>query len=122
MLAHIRTAVAMRDARSALHLAVRGTVVLIALVIPHGAVLAATITVTTTADELNNDGGCSLRESVQAASTDSSVDACGADSGTDTINLPAGTYVLSVAGSGEDSNATFLEEVRSDILAERSNL
>ena len=55
---------------------------------------AATINVTTTADELNSDGDCSLREAVRAANTDATVDACPAGSGTDTIIVPAGDYVL----------------------------
>jgi CSLREA domain-containing protein len=37
---------------------------------------AATITVTTSDDELNNDGDCSLREAVAAANTDEEVDNC----------------------------------------------
>ena len=47
---------------------------------------AATLTVTTDADELNADGDCSLREAIEAANTDAAVDACGAgDAGADTI-------------------------------------
>ncbi len=42
---------------------------------------AATIIVTTTDDELNSDGDCSLREAVQAANTNSIVDECLAGSG-----------------------------------------
>jgi CSLREA domain-containing protein len=67
---------------------------------------AATITVDTTADELNVDGDCSLREAIQAANTDSAVDACTGGSGADTIVVSAGTYTLSIAGAGEDANAT----------------
>jgi uncharacterized repeat protein (TIGR01451 family)/CSLREA domain-containing protein len=68
---------------------------------------AATINVTTTNDELNNDGDCSLREAIEAANTNAAVDACTAGSvGMDTINLPAGTYTLSIAGAGEDANQT----------------
>ncbi len=37
---------------------------------------ATTITVTTTDDELNADGDCSLREAIQAANTDTAVDDC----------------------------------------------
>ena len=84
-----------------------GVVLLLALVGLHGTALAGTtITVNTTADELNSDGDCSLREAIQAANTDAAVDACPAGSGDDTITLPAGTYTLSIAGTGEDSNAT----------------
>lgn len=67
-------------------------------------VYAATLTVTTTVDELNTNGNCSLREAIinannndQSGSTD-----CTAGSGVDTIVVPAGTYVLSVGSSGED--------------------
>jgi len=55
---------------------------------------AAGITVNTTADELNADGDCSLREAIEAANTDVAVDACTAGSGADTITVPAGTYAL----------------------------
>jgi CSLREA domain-containing protein len=71
-----------------------------------GELEAATIVVTTTADELNKDGDCSLREAVQAANTNARVDACIAGSGNDTINLDNGTYTLTRAGAGENDNAT----------------
>ncbi|MBC8078125.1 MAG: right-handed parallel beta-helix repeat-containing protein, partial [Chloroflexales bacterium] len=61
---------------------------------------AATIAVNTTADEINADGDCSLREALTAANTDVAVDACPAGSGADSITLPAGTYTLTIAGSG----------------------
>jgi CSLREA domain-containing protein len=61
---------------------------------------AAEITVTTTDDELNADGDCSLREAVQAANTDTAVDACAAGSGADVIHLPNGTYTLSLVPDG----------------------
>ena len=67
---------------------------------------AANITVTTTDDELNADGDCSLREAIQAANTDAAVDACAAGSGPDTSTPPAGAYTLSIAGAGEDAIAT----------------
>jgi CSLREA domain-containing protein len=67
---------------------------------------AATITVNTTADELNADGDCSLREAVRAANLDSAVDGCLAGSGADTIALAQGTYTLSIAGIGEDAALT----------------
>lgn len=54
------------------------------------------ITVTTTDDEVNNDGNCSLREAIQAAATDSATDACPAGDGHDTILLPAGEYLLTL--------------------------
>jgi CSLREA domain-containing protein len=64
------------------------------------------ITVTTTDDELNSDGDCSLREAIQAANTDSAVDACPAGSEADTVIVPAGTYTLTITGTVEDANAT----------------
>lgn len=67
---------------------------------------AATLSVNTTADELNSGGDCSLREAIQAANTDVAVDACLAGGGADTIDLPAGTYTLGIAGKDEESNAT----------------
>jgi CSLREA domain-containing protein len=82
------------------------------------AVVGTTITVSTTDDELNTDGDCSLREAVEAANTDTAVDACPAGSGWDVINIPAGTYEMSItnpvvpsgvaaaADTAEDDNAT----------------
>lgn len=66
---------------------------------------AATITVTTTADELNADGDCSLREAIRAANLDQAVDACPAGSGTDTITLGAQTYTLQRAADTTDDDA-----------------
>lgn len=54
------------------------------------------ITVTTTNDELIDDGDCSLREAIEAADTDSTIDSCVAGSGGDTINIPAGDYQLTL--------------------------
>jgi len=75
---------------------------------PSGAQIAAmTIVVNTFEDELNSDGDCALREAVQAANTDVPVDACPAGSGgPDVILLATGTYTLTLAGNGEDRNAT----------------
>ncbi len=67
---------------------------------------AATIVVNTTADELNTDGDCSLREAIAAANTNAAVDACAAGSGADTVTLPAGIYFITLAGAGEDGNVT----------------
>ena len=76
---------------------------------------AADITVTETADELNNDGDCSLREAIQAANTDAAVDACTAGSGADVIFVPAGFYSLSLAGTAEDGNATGDLDITDDL-------
>jgi CSLREA domain-containing protein len=67
---------------------------------------AATLTVTTTTDELNSDGDCSLREAIRAANLDQRVDACPRGSGADTITIPGGEYILSRAGQDEDASRT----------------
>lgn len=67
---------------------------------------ATTIVVTTTIDELNNDGDCALREAIQAANTDQAIDACLAGSGADQIRLAGGVYSLTLVGAEEDANAT----------------
>ena len=95
--------------------AAAATLVLLVLALMPGTALAATIAVNETADELNTDGDCSLREAIQSANTDAAVDACAAGSGNDTITLPAGTYTLSVAGAGEDSNATGDLDITSNV-------
>lgn len=71
------------------------------------------IEVTTTDDELNADGDCSLREAVLAANSNAPVDACPAgrpltdiDVNADEILVPAGTYLLTIGGRGEDATAT----------------
>ena len=43
---------------------------------PAAPASAATIAVTTTTDELNADGDCSLREAIRAANSNTAVDAC----------------------------------------------
>lgn len=86
------------------------SLILLALLVaflPQGAALAGTtIQVTTTADELNNDGDCSLREAIQAANSNLPVDACpaGTSASADEIRLPQGTFQLSIAGADEDAN------------------
>src|SRR5215217_6205904 len=67
---------------------------------------AAVITVTTTADELDGDGACALREAIRAANLDQAIDACPAGSGADTIEIPAGKYVLAIAGAEENGGLT----------------
>lgn len=73
---------------------------------PVSAQPQSSIHVTTTADGVNEDGLCSLREAILAANTDTQVDTCQAGSGTDTIFLPVGNYVLSLAGAFEDEGLT----------------
>jgi CSLREA domain-containing protein len=84
---------------------------LLALLIPFWnasarAVNGTTIFVTTTQDELNQDGDCSLREAVRSANLNTSVDACAAGNGTDVIVLEEGLYPLSIPGIGEDDAAS----------------
>jgi CSLREA domain-containing protein len=56
---------------------------------------AATITVTTTVDEWDeNPAECGLREAIQAANTDASFGGCRRGNGADTIQLGPGPYVL----------------------------
>lgn len=73
------------------------------------------IKVTTTADELNSDGDCSLREALQAANTDQPVSGCPAGSGDDVIRIPPGTYSLSLVGAGEDLGLTGDLDINSNV-------
>lgn len=59
-----------------------------------------TFTVTKTADTNDGtcNGDCSLREAITAANANGA--------GADSITVPAGTYTLTIAGTGEDANAT----------------
>lgn len=52
--------------------------------IPIHNVFSATLIVTTTNDEYEFDGDCSLREAIIAANLDIAIDECGAGSGEDT--------------------------------------
>src|SRR5438105_7451678 len=67
---------------------------------------ATIVTPTTTADDLSNNGNCTLREAIQAANTDTAVDQCPAGSGADVIKLGPNTYALSLTGARDDANAT----------------
>ncbi len=70
---------------------------------------AAIITVNTFVDENTDNGECSLREAIINANgndNSGSTDCEAGSAGVDTIVLAAGTYVLSIAGSGEDAAAT----------------
>lgn len=77
--------------------------------------LVTIITVTTTNDELNNDGDCSLREAIQAANQNTVVDNCAAGVGDDEINLPAGTYTLTLPGDNEENNASGDLDIQSNL-------
>ena len=69
---------------------------------------AATITVTTTADEFGSGVACSLREAVRTANGNADFGSCAHSGGfgTDLILLPPGTYELTIAGIDEDADAT----------------
>ncbi len=82
---------------------------------------SATLTVTTTADELNHDGDCSVREAIQAANLRNAVDACPPGTGHDLIDLPAGTYTLSLAGSGDNAGLTGDLDIVRDLTIRGSN-
>src|SRR5262245_31090844 len=78
---------------------------------PARVAFAASITVTTTTDEMTDNATCSLREAIIAANTNSNAheNACtaGSDSNTDTITLATGaTYSLTIDGNAEDASAT----------------
>ena len=77
------------------------------LLIPASVAGAATIKVTTTADDFGGATECSLREAVTAANFDAAYGGCKAGSGADEIRLQSGSvYVRSIDGNGEDGNAT----------------
>lgn len=89
---------------------------------------ASSITVTTTNDELNRDGDCSLREAIQAVNSSTTVDKCRATEGTNRILLRAGTYTLRLAGPpatdgyvSEDDNATGDLDIKHDLQIGRTN-
>ncbi len=79
----------------------------------------AQISVTTTDDELNVDGDCSLREAVEAANTNGPVDNCVDNSGNyDVISLDAQMYTLSILGFNEDANQTGDLDITEDVTIE----
>src|SRR5262245_5973271 len=78
-------------------------------------VAPAILTVTTTADELDGgtladragpDGKLSLREAISVANL---------SAGPDVILLPSGTYGITIAGTGEDTNATGDFDITGDL-------
>ena len=84
-----------------------GAFALLVLLVVPAAANATTIDVNTTDDTWGGSPAtCSLREAITAANTDSSYDGCSQGSGADEIRLPAGTYKITIAGTGEDNNAT----------------
>ncbi len=67
------------------------------------AALAATITVSTTADQNDASAPCSLREAIISANSNSAFGGCATGSAADTIVLPAGTYTLAIGPAGDDA-------------------
>ena len=84
--------------------------------IANVAVAQEYITVTTTVDELYDNEFCSLREAVESANFGIPILGCQVDIAANAktslspdewvIDVPAGTYVLDIAGAGEDDNVT----------------
>jgi hypothetical protein len=72
--------------------------------------VAVRIAVSTEADQIVNNGECSLREAVRAANSDTASGAlpgeCPAGSGSDVIALPPGLYTLTISGQMETFAAT----------------
>src|SRR6188472_3443873 len=89
--------------------------VLLGVFWPVSPAYAATITVTSTADEFGTPAGCSLREAIQAANADAAFGGCPAGSGDDTITVPAGTYILTLVGANDDLNQSGDLDIRSNI-------
>jgi CSLREA domain-containing protein len=81
-----------------------------ALAAAPSSALASTITVDIRTDVMAADGHCSLREAIQAANARAApfpgAGECAAGDGNDTVVLPSGTFKLTIAGAGEDANAT----------------
>jgi CSLREA domain-containing protein len=84
-----------------------GVVASMALVSPVAGA-AATLTVTTTRDELvAHDGRCSLREAIEVVESPGTRTDCGrASRGPNTIVLGSGRYVLSIPPAGADDNTS----------------
>ncbi|MGA8719318.1 MAG: CSLREA domain-containing protein, partial [Solirubrobacteraceae bacterium] len=84
-----------------------GVVTWVPLVSPVAAA-AATLTVTTTRDELvAHDGRCSLREAIEAVESPGTRTYCGrVTRGSNTIVLGPGRYVLSIPAGGVDDNTS----------------
>ncbi|MFO7537978.1 MAG: CSLREA domain-containing protein, partial [Chloroflexota bacterium] len=78
---------------------------------------SVTITVNSTADDLTDNGNCTLREAVEAANTKSAVDMCPAGGLiTTTIMVPAGTYTLTIPGDQENNNQTGDIDILSNVV------
>ncbi len=78
-------------------------------------VQAAVITVDTTADDLTNNGNCTLREAIRSANANGAFDACVAGNDPDEIIVPAGVYLLDLTGSLEEFAATGDLDIRDGV-------
>ncbi len=91
------------------------------LAVPSPVQAASTITVTTTADELDtvSNGKCSLREAVIAANENRAVGGCPAGgTGTDVIILPANAapYQVVLGAKGENQARTGDLDIRDSVI------
>ena len=96
---------------------------LVAAAHPSRMVRAETIIqVNSQADQVQNDGNCTLREALLAANTNTAVDACpaGASATADRIRVPAGTYTLALVGPAENLNQTGDLDITSSLVLEGS--
>ncbi|MBK8433890.1 MAG: CSLREA domain-containing protein [Chloroflexi bacterium] len=73
------------------------------------------ITVNSTADDLTDNGNCTLREAIHAANMGTAVDICPAGGVTTTIMIPAGTYTLTIPGNSENNAQTGDLDILSEV-------
>ncbi len=78
-------------------------------------VRAAAIAVTITPDGLHNDGDCSVRAAIRAASLDQAIDRCPAWTGADRVTTPAGHYIIDIGNISEDAAGTGDFDITSDV-------
>ena len=104
---------------------IAGVAVGLFLLVPAAA-MAASINVTTAADEFNSPvgGRCSLREAIWSANNDSGaqVSGCAVGSGNDTITVPAGTYRLTRSGADENADVSGDLDITSQLTVVHSGI
>ena len=85
-------------------------------------VQATVIWVSALADDITDNGNCTLREAIQAANTDQAVDDCPAGDGADVIALqPSSLYAINIFGRNEDGNQTGDFDLDSEITINGKN-
>lgn len=95
-----------------------GTLLVLGPALGSAVAQAATINVTTTADERAGRGsGCALREAIRSANADQAIGGCASGSGTDAIAVPEGTYDLTLAGSDDTAASGDLDLRRAVTIA-----